>query len=124
MQDVVSTLPPGERIVNLVQDPWLRTNPVAHMIDRVCVGHCYSYANYEPSTKAVPHSRHGAERIVADTYTQSWHLQLGDYLVREEDLPLYGLDIDRDGHLRIRRLKAGAQNGASEWNILWNLPLS
>jgi hypothetical protein len=124
MEDVVSTLPSGERIVNLVQDPWLRTNPVAHMIDRVCVGHCYSYANYEASTKAFRIRVTAPNSIVADTYSKSWHLQLGDYLVREEDLPLYGLDIDRDGHLRIRKLKAGAQNGASEWNILWNLPLS
>src|SRR5271157_5619728 len=50
MQDTVAQLAPGQRIVNGVEDPNLRVNALAHMIDRVCLGRCFSYANYEPST--------------------------------------------------------------------------
>ena len=60
MQDVVSSLPPGVRVVNSIQDPWLRTNPVVHMLDRVCIGRCYSYA-ITSRRPAVPHPRHRAE---------------------------------------------------------------
>ena len=31
------------------------------MIDRICVGHCYSYANYEPSTDQFRISRDGTQ---------------------------------------------------------------
>src|SRR5581483_5127390 len=51
MQDVISTLHSGDRVVSTVEDLELRSTAVTHMIDRVCVGRCYSYANYEPSTK-------------------------------------------------------------------------
>src|SRR5581483_5632654 len=46
----VAQLPPGQRVVSSIQDSTLRANALTHMIDRACIGHCYSYANYEPST--------------------------------------------------------------------------
>jgi hypothetical protein len=124
MQDVVSTIPRGERIVNSIQDPWLRTNPVAHMIDRVCVGRCFSYANYEASTKQFRIRATAPNSIVAATYSDSWHLQSGDYLVRERDLPLYTVDVDAGGHLWIKLLKSGVRNGTTEWSVFGNKRLA
>jgi hypothetical protein len=125
MQDVVSSLPSGVRVVNSIQDPWLRTNPVAHMVDRVCVGRCYSYSNYEPSTKQFRIRVAAPNRIVAATYKQSWKLQSGEYLVREEDLPLYSVEVDSDGRVCIRSLKAGLPNGLTTWSVFGNrLPAS
>ena len=49
---VISRIPAGQRIVSGIDDPDLHVFSVAHMIDRACVGRCYSYANYEPSTAA------------------------------------------------------------------------
>ena len=50
MQDVVAQLPPGERVVSAITDFNIRINALTHMVDRVCVGRCYSYGNYEAST--------------------------------------------------------------------------
>ena len=40
----------GQRVVTGMADPALRVNVFTHMIDRACLGVCYSYGNYEPST--------------------------------------------------------------------------
>jgi hypothetical protein len=45
---------------------------------------------------------------------------MGDYLVREEDLPLYAVEIEDCGRLRIRRLEAGFRNGTNQWRVLEN----
>ena len=50
MQETVAALPAGQRVISAIDDPGLRVNALAHAIDRACIGHCYSYANYEPST--------------------------------------------------------------------------
>ena len=50
MDGVISQLPAGQRIVSGVDDPDLHVFAVTHMIDRACLGRCFSYANYEPST--------------------------------------------------------------------------
>ena len=61
MQDAVAQLSPGQRVVSGVIDPDLRVPTLDHMIDRVCVGRCFSYANYEPLHVAVPRARARAE---------------------------------------------------------------
>jgi hypothetical protein len=118
MQDVVSALPPGERVVNAIGDPWLRANPLAHMIDRVCVGRCYSYANYEPSTRQFRVRAARKNGVVAAAYKDSWHLQCGDYVVREDDVPLYAVDIGSDGRMKLKALKPGVPNGKTDWSVL------
>jgi hypothetical protein len=120
MQDVISTVPPGVRVVSSIRDPWLRANPLVHMLDRACIARCYSFANYEPSTRQFRIRITAPNAMVAATYKQSWNLQMGDYLVREEDLPLYAVEIEDCGRLRIRRLEAGFRNGTNQWRVLEN----
>ena len=61
MEALVRKLPPNSRVVSAIEDPYLRVNAITHMIDRICVGHCYSYANYEPSTDPVSDPRDGSQ---------------------------------------------------------------
>jgi hypothetical protein len=118
MQDTVAHLAPGQRVINAVQDPALRVNALAHMIDRVCIGHCYSYANYEPSTAQFRIRADAQNPYVAYSYQQSWELQVGTYVVRESDLPLYEVDLDENRKMVLKSLKAGVPCGSTDWDPL------
>lgn len=118
MQDTVAKLEPGQRVISAIEDPALRVNALAHMIDRVCVGHCYSYANYEPSTAQFRIRAKARNPYVAYSYQQSWELQTGTYVVRESDLPLYQVDLDENGKMVLKDLKAGVPCGSTEWDPL------
>ena len=123
MERAVATLPPGQRVVSAFSDPGLRVLALTHMIDRVCVGRCYSYANYEPSSGQFRIQVTSENKYIASTYEQSWQLQHGTYIVRESDLPLYLVDFDADGRMAVKRLKAGEPGGTTAWSVLqYRLP--
>jgi hypothetical protein len=121
MQDTVAALPPGQRVISAIDDPDLRVNALAHVIDRVCIGHCYSYANYEPSTAQFRIRAEKANPYVAHTYDDSWMMQVGIYVVKERDLPLYQVDLDAGGRMLVKSLRAGVPCGATTWNVLGDL---
>ncbi len=118
MTRLVSQLPPGQRVVSAIDDPTLRINALTHMIDRACLGRCYSYANYEPSTAQFRIRAVAENPIVVSTYADSSRLQDGSYVVKQRDLPLYQVDLDQAGHMAIRILTAGAQSGITYWQVL------
>ena len=117
MQDTVTQLEPGQRVIGGVDDPYLRVNAVTHMIDRVCVGRCFSYANYEPSTAQFRIRVAGWSPAVVPDYGESFGLQRGTYVLKERDLPLYKLDLDH-GRMVVRTCKAGEPCGIAFWKIL------
>jgi hypothetical protein len=108
MQRMVMRLPAGQRIVSGANDPSLRVNAMAHMIDRVCIGRCYSYANYEPSTWQFRVRAVAPNPYVASSYADSFALQTGQYIVKPKDLPLYQVTLDDQGNQIIVSLRAGA----------------
>jgi hypothetical protein len=118
MTRLVSQLPPGQRVVSAIDDPNLHINALTHMIDRACLGRCYSYANYEPSTAQFRIRAVAENSIVVSTYADSSSLQTGSYVVKERDLPLYQVVLDQAGYMRIRMLTAGAQSGITYCDVL------
>jgi hypothetical protein len=120
MQDTVAKLQPGQRVINAIAfgDGTRVLNPLGHMIDRVCINHCYSYANYEPSTAQFRIRADAENPYVAYSYQQSWELQVGVYKVRESDLPLYQVNLDSAGRMVLKDLKAGVVCGSTEWDPL------
>jgi hypothetical protein len=107
MQVLVAQLPPNQRVISGIDAPDLRANPVTHMIDRICVGHCYSYSNYEPSTAQFRIRAQGDNPVVTASYQDSWLMQNGGYVVKERDLPLFQVALSESGRLEIRTLPAG-----------------
>ena len=82
----------GTRIVAVANAPedW-RVPFIYHSIDRACIGHCFSFANYEASSlqfrlRALP-----GNSIVTTSVDQSDDLSSGDYRVRKADLPLVAI---------------------------------
>jgi hypothetical protein len=101
----------GQRVVTGFNGDGLRTDPFLHMVDRACLGLCYSYANYEPSTWQFRVRATGPNPIVASNYSDSFRLQTGRYVVKPSDLPLYRLDLDATGGIIVHSLPAGQPNG-------------
>jgi hypothetical protein len=117
MTELVSRLPPSQRVVSAINDPTLRIGALTHMIDRACLGRCYSYANYEPSTAQFRIRVVAENPIVVSTYGDSSRLQAGTYVVKQRDLPLYQVVLDPAGHMGIRTLTAGAESGIADWKV-------
>jgi hypothetical protein len=89
---LTKTLPPGTRIVAVANAPgdW-RVSFIYHSIDRACIGHCFSYANYEPSSLQFRVRALAGNPVVTTSVDQSDDMSSGDYLVRKPDLPLISI---------------------------------
>jgi hypothetical protein len=121
MQGAVAELSTGQRVISSVIDPNLRVNALEHMIDRACIGHCFSYANYEPSTWQFRVRALEPNPVVTASYVDSWLMQAGGYVVKESDVPLYQVYVDRSGRVQIRSLPVGKPCGSTVWKALPDL---
>jgi hypothetical protein len=109
---LVSTLPPNQRVMaTILPQPGSRVK-IQHIVDRACIGRCFSYGNYEPSTglfrvRALP----GNPYVLSD-YALAVDMEIGEYTVQPEDLPLYQVYqcSPNDTDLCIRSLEAGEDN--------------
>ena len=91
------------------------------MIDRVCIGRCFSYANYEPSTPQFRVRAFSGNPIVVTDYGDSWKMQNGVYVVKETDPPLLQVYLDESGGISTRPLKAGTPCGTKYLKALPDL---
>jgi len=88
-RSLVQLLPMGTRVVAVANPPddW-RIQFIYHSMERACIGWCFSFANYEPSSlqfrvRALP-----GNYFVTTSVDQSDDMSSGDYTLRKEDLPL------------------------------------
>src|SRR5215467_2177732 len=83
---------PGTRVVAVANAPedW-RVQFIYHSIERACIGHCFSFANYEPSSLQFRVRAAAGNRVVTTSVDQSDDMSSGDYRVRKEDLPLVSI---------------------------------
>lgn len=86
---IVQQLPAPERVVAALFSPSLRSLCLQHDLDRACLGHCYSYANYEPPSRQFRVRARPDNRIVLDKQADINALADGRYIVRPQDLPLH-----------------------------------
>jgi hypothetical protein len=107
-----AAIPPGSRVISALCIERGDTNLVGHSIDRACIGRCFSYANYEPSTAQFRVRADPGNPLVASTYRDSAALQTGSYVVTPSDLPLYQIYL-RGHSIETRLLHAGDVTGAT-----------
>jgi hypothetical protein len=118
LQAALATVPYGQRVAAPADYPDLRVNALAHMIDRACIGKCYSFGNYEPSTAQFRVRAIAENTIVTARYADSYALQTGTYRVKPSDAPLYVLRADSSGQLILKPLAAGEVCGVTKWKML------
>jgi len=89
---LIAKLPFGTRIVPVVSAPedW-RVQFIGHSIERSCVGRCFSFSNYEPSSDQFRVRVHPGSPIVTDSADRSEAMSSGDYVVQPGDLPLVSI---------------------------------
>jgi hypothetical protein len=107
-------LPFGTRVLVMAFPDASYRQMFIHAADRACVGHCFVYSNYEPSTKEFRVRVRVGSPVVTANVDDSEDMQSGTYEVQEEDLPLKqiyqcdGMDLTR---MCVRDLVAGELNG-------------
>ena len=112
MVQLVSTLPPNQRVMATILAPPGSRVLIQHIVDRACIGRCFSYGNYEPSTGLFRVRASPGNRYVLSDYDLAVDTENGEYTVQPEDLPAYQVyQCDLSGtELCIRPLEAGEDN--------------
>jgi len=93
MTALVSAIPPGSRVINSIQDSTSRIDALLHMVDRACLGRCFSYANYEPASGHFRVRAAGPNPVVLWNRRDIERLEHGSYRIRENDVPLYQIRL-------------------------------
>jgi hypothetical protein len=115
VENLVSPLPFGTRVIATIwAPPGSRVSFIGHIADRACIGHCFSYANYEPSSGQFRIRAHPGSPVVSASDDDTEDMQAGVYDVEDENLPLkqiFQCDEEDLTKLCIRDLASGEKNG-------------
>lgn len=106
---LVANLPPGQRVVSAVTDSGTRLNAMEHAADRACIGHCFSYGNYEPATAQFRVRVLSDLAPVAPDMRTVKEIEEGRHVVTAREDPLYSVCACPAGKERfcLRELHAG-----------------
>jgi hypothetical protein len=85
---VTQPLPFGTRVLATIFAPNAYRTIYLHIPDRACVGHCFLFSNYEPSTRQFRVRVQQGSPVVTASVDDSEDMQSGTYDVQDEDLPL------------------------------------
>jgi hypothetical protein len=111
---LVRQLPQYQRVAATIWPlPGTRFYFINHIVDRACIGRCFSYSNYEPGSRQFRVRALPGSPIAVSSALASDEMQSGTYIVQPSDLPMYQIyqcsPILSD--LCIRQLQAGEPNG-------------
>ena len=111
---LVSELPPGQRVVAAITDSDARLNALIHVVDRACIGRCFSYADYEPATGQFRVRIVGPNRVIAPNMTVVQEIEYGHHTVTAREAPLYSVcPCQKEGNrFCLRVLSAGEKTCA------------
>lgn len=84
----VAQLPANVRVLGSLETPSMGMNPLLHTLDRACIGHCFSYANYEPASRQFRVRAAAGNPIVMTDYADVSAVELRRYRVQAHDLPV------------------------------------
>lgn len=111
-ESLVQTLPRGARVLITVIPPLKYRFSPYHMVDRACIGRCFSWGNYEaPSgvfrVRATPQNPYVMSNIHDASAAEE-----GTYLIKAADLPVYQIYQCSEmwTELCVRPLQAGEEN--------------
>jgi len=114
-EELLSGLPWGTKVIATISElQESRMEFIGHIVDRACIGRCFSYANYEPSSDQFRIRVRQGSPVVTATVEDSEDMQGGAYEVQEEDLPVklvYQCDPRDLTKLCLRDLAEGEKTG-------------
>ena len=108
---LLSPLPYGTRVIpTLSAAPDSRIEFVGHLADRACIGHCFTFSNYEPASGQFRVRATPGNRIAVSPYPQLEKIVSAGYAFQAGDLPLVQLyECDREDlrKLCVREIQVG-----------------
>jgi MFS family permease len=114
--EMTKTLPYGRRVIETIAAPRDSRVPfINHIVDRACIGRCFTYSNYEPASGQFRIRVRPDSPVATDSADSAQAMEDGKYVVRPQDLPMTqieqcgGNDLTR---LCMRDLSAGEKNGS------------
>jgi hypothetical protein len=114
-EKLVADLPPGTRVIVTIRAPVeSRITFISHAVERACIGHCFSYSNYEPSSGEFRVRVQKGSPVVTSSTDDAEDMASGEYEVDDTDLPIkqiYQCDEKDLTRLCLRDLEAGETNG-------------
>ena len=110
---LVAQLPTGTRVLGYFPTQLRRISPSLHSLDRACIGHCFSYGNYEPSSRQFRLRAQPGNSFVLDDFEDAYAVQTGTYVVQARDEPVYLIYLCGDLRDRacLHRLQVGEVTG-------------
>jgi hypothetical protein len=111
-EQLVSKLPFDTRVMaTIYQPPGTAINWI-DIVDRACTEKCFSFGNYEPSSRQFRVRALPNNGIVTTSLQDALDMEQGNYVLKPEDLPAYQVyqcsPVITD--LYIRKLEAGERN--------------
>jgi hypothetical protein len=91
-EQLTAQLPYGTLVIPTVSAPSSRIEFIGHVIDRACIGRCFTYSNYEPSSQQF-RVRVGPEAsaIASASADDAQEMAAGEYEVRPGDPPFVNI---------------------------------
>ena len=120
---IAQSLPPGARVLATIPPPDGSRIFIFHIVDRACIGRCFSYGNYEPGSGQFRVRANLGNRFATTSMSASFAMQRGEYTVQPQDLPLFQISRceTNAAELCVRPLAAGERNG-SKVGTVSNMP--
>jgi hypothetical protein len=112
-EHLVAQLPNGARVIATIWTFPASRVFIMHIVDRASIGHVFSYGDYEPSTLQFRVRANPGNNIVVTGFAAGDAIQTGQYVVRQQDVPLaqiYQCDLGLT-RLCMRDLTVGERNG-------------
>ena len=82
-------LAPGTRVLVTIDAlPGSRIQFIHHSVERACIGHCFSYENYEPASREFRVRVREGSPVVTSSTDAAEDMASGEYEVDQSDLPL------------------------------------
>jgi hypothetical protein len=120
-ESLVGNLPAGTRVIVTARAPAdSRIAFIGHAVERACIGHCFSYANYEPASGEFRVRVRKGSPVVTSSTDDAEDMASGEYEVDDADLPIkqiYQCDEKDLTKLCIRDLNAGETNGRLSFKL-------
>jgi len=112
VEGLVRTIPPNQRVLGSIQPfPGSRIL-IQHMLDRACIGYCFSYGNYEAASQQFYVRASEGNPYLMTYFGDTSDMEDGAYEVKPEDLPAWQVYqcTDSGEDLCITPLRAGQMN--------------
>jgi hypothetical protein len=110
VSDLIASIPPGGRVIAAMTDSGAPPNGLSHILDRPCIGRCFSYGNYEAATRQFRIRVTGPTLAVAADMKIVREISEGRHIVQPHEAPLYAIcpcEKSEDKSFCLRSLRAG-----------------